>query len=197
MLRDPSIFKKLDIILCTLSFILIYLSLLEIWKECLMRENKKQQYRICTSLVGRQNTSSLLMFQCLVMVVVFHNILSFMIQIKKNQMVPRPYVGSYLGEKGIKFLHKPWIIALSKSVENFIFVSISDIPTIEYWQNLGTTMDKAKETIPKECRIGDTCFTSFVTIGDNLYTRHSKNLNHVHKYRKISSVSDNNPGNIC
>ena len=34
--------------------------------------------------------------------------------------------------------------------------------------------------IPKECRIGDTCFRSFVTIGGNLYTRHPKNLNHVH-----------------
>ena len=41
-------------------------------------------------------------------------------------------------------------------------------------------MDKAKEMIPKECRIGDTYFTSFATIGGNLYTRHAKYLNHVH-----------------
>ena len=38
--------------------------------------------------------------------------------------------------------------------------------------------------IPKEYRIGDTCFTSLATIGGNLYTRHVKNLNHVHKYSK-------------
>ena len=38
--------------------------------------------------------------------------------------------------------------------------------------------------IPNECRIGDTCFTSLATIGGNLYTRHAKNLNHLHKYSK-------------
>ena len=37
---------------------------------------------------------------------------------------------------------------------------------------------------PKECRIGDTCFTSLATIGGNLYTRHPNNLNHVHKDSK-------------
>ena len=42
--------------------------------------------------------------------------------IKKNQMLPRPYVGSYSGEKGHQFLHKPWILALDKSVETFIMV---------------------------------------------------------------------------
>ena len=45
-------------------------------------------------------------------------------------------------------------------------------------------MEKAKEMIPKECRIGDTCFTSLVNIGGNLCTRHAKNLNHVHKDSK-------------
>ena len=74
-------------------------------------------------------------------------------------MLPRQYVGSYLGEKGHLLLHRPWIIVLAKSVENFIFVSISDMPTIKYWQNLGSTMDKAKAMITKQCRIGDTCFT--------------------------------------
>ena len=64
-------------------------------------------------------------------------------------MVPRPYVGSYSGEKGHTFLHKPWILALAKSVETFIFVSINDMLTIKYWQNLGSNMDKAKEMIPK------------------------------------------------
>ena len=42
-------------------------------------------------------------------------------------------------------------------------------------------MDKSKQKIPKKCRIGDTCFTSFATIGDYLFIRHMKNLNHVHK----------------
>ena len=45
-------------------------------------------------------------------------------------------------------------------------------------------MDKAKEMIPNECRIGDTCFTSLATIKGNLYTRHTKNLNRVHKDSK-------------
>ena len=35
--------------------------------------------------------------------------------------------------------------------------------------------------IPKECRIGDTCFTSLATIGGNLYTRNPNNINHVHR----------------
>ena len=99
-------------------------------------------------------------------------------------MLPRPYVGSYSGEKGHQFFQKPWILALDKSVENFILVSIYDMPTIKYWQNLGRTMDKAKYMIPKECRIGDTRFTSLATIGGNLYTRHAKNLNNVHKGSK-------------
>ena len=41
-----------------------------------------------------------------------------------------------------------------------------------------------KAMIPKECRIGDTFFTSLATIGGNLYTRHVNNLNHVHKNGK-------------
>ena len=56
-------------------------------------------------------------------------------------MLPRPYVKSYLGKKCHQFLQKPWILALAKSVETFIFVSISDMQTIKYWQNLGSNMD--------------------------------------------------------
>ena len=48
------------------------------------------------------------------------------------------------------FFQQTWIIALAKSVETFLFVSISDMPTIKYWQNLGSIMDKAKEKITKE-----------------------------------------------
>ena len=42
-------------------------------------------------------------------------------------------------------------------------------------------MDKAKENIPKQCRIGDKCLTSLANNGGNLFTRNPKNLNHVHK----------------
>ena len=45
-------------------------------------------------------------------------------------------------------------------------------------------MDKAKEKIPKEFRIGDTCFTSFANIEGNLYTRHANNINSVHRENK-------------
>ena len=115
-----------------------------------MRENTDQQYKICTRLVGRHNNSSLLMFQCWVMVVVFHNILSFMIPIKKNQMLPRPYVGSYSGDKGHAIFQQPWIIALAKSVETFIEVSMIEMPTVKYWQNLGRIMNQTKAMIPVE-----------------------------------------------
>ena len=99
-------------------------------------------------------------------------------------MFPRPYLGSYSGEKGHEIMQQSWIIAFAKSVETFIIVSINEMPTIKYWQNLGRTMNKAKQMIPNECRISDTYFTSLATIGGNLYTRHSKNLNHVHKDSK-------------
>ena len=115
-------------------------------------------------------------------------------------MVTRPYVGSYSGEKGHQFLQKAWIFALAKPVETFFRVSINDMPTIKYWKVLESIMDKAKEMIPKECRIADTCFTSMANIGGNLYTRHSKNLDRVHKDSKdlllviIILVTDVNGG---
>ena len=55
------------------------------------------------------------------------------------------------------------------------------MPTIKYWQTLEIIMDKEKENIRRKCRIGDTCFTSLATIGDDLFTRHPKNLNHLHR----------------
>ena len=99
-------------------------------------------------------------------------------------MLPRPYVGIYFSEKGHQFLHKPWILELSKSVETFIMVSIYYMPTIKYWKILEGLMEKAKEKISKECIICDTCFTSYATIGGNLYTRHAKNRNRVHNDSK-------------
>ena len=87
-----------------------------------------------------------------------------MIQVNKIQMLPRPYFRSNVSEKGHQFLQKPWIAALSKSNETFIHVSINDMTTIKYWQNSGWIMDKEKEKIPKQCKIGDTCFMSLATI---------------------------------
>ena len=73
--------------------IIIYLSLVEIWKVFWIRETTEQKYKQCTNLVGRHNNSSLLMSQCWVMVVVFHNILSFMISIKKVSNVTTSVCG--------------------------------------------------------------------------------------------------------
>ena len=81
----------------------------------------------------------------------------------RYQMSPRLYVGSYSGKNGHQFLQEPWILALSKSVKTFIMVSISDMPTVQYWKNLGIKLDKAKDKIPKQFRIGDTCFMSLAT----------------------------------
>ena len=74
-------------------------------------------------------------------------------------MLPCTYVGSYSGEKGHQFLQKLCIIALAKSGETFFMISISDVPSMKYWKFLGSMMDKAKEKFPKQCRIGDKCFT--------------------------------------
>ena len=93
-------------------------------------------------------------------------------------------MGSYSVEKGHHFLHQPWIIALAESVEIFLMVSISDMPTIKYGRHLRIMMDKAKYNIPKQWIIGDTCFKSLATIEGNLFTRHPKNLNRVHKDSK-------------
>ena len=99
-------------------------------------------------------------------------------------MLPRPYVRSYSGEKGHHILQQRWIIALAKSIETIIIVSMIEMPTIKYWHNLGRILNEAKVMIPKECRIGDTCFRSLATIGGNLNTIHVKNFNHVHKDSK-------------
>ena len=55
------------------------------------------------------------------------------------------------------------------------------MPTVQYRQNFEIFLDKAKDKIPKQCRIGDTCLTSLATIEGTLITINSMNLNHVHK----------------
>ena len=42
-------------------------------------------------------------------------------------------------------------------------------------------MDTVKEKVPKQFRIGDTCFTSLEIIGGDLSTRHSINISHLRK----------------
>ena len=42
----------------------------------------------------------------------------------------------YEGDRGNLFLKEKWIVELSKSVELFVMVSISDLPTVKNWQNL-------------------------------------------------------------
>ena len=76
---------------------------------------------------------------------------------------------------------EPRILALARSVETFDMVSISDMPKSKYWNILESMLDKTKENIPKQCRIGDACFMSLATFGGNLCTRHPKNINRVHK----------------
>ena len=65
-------------------------------------------------------------------------------------MLPHPYVRSYSGEKVHQFLQEPCIITLSQSVETFVMVSISDMPTVQYWQSLGSLLDKEKENIKRK-----------------------------------------------
>ena len=52
-------------------------------------------------------------------------------------MLPFPYMGRYSGEKSRQFLQENWIIELSKSVETFVMLSISDMSSIKYCHNLG------------------------------------------------------------
>ena len=42
-------------------------------------------------------------------------------------------------------------------------------------------MDKAKDNITKECRIGGTCFTSLATIVGDLFKIYPKDINNVHR----------------
>ena len=42
-------------------------------------------------------------------------------------------------------------------------------------------MDTAKERIPRQLRIGDTCFTSLETIGGDLFKIHPKNIDHLYR----------------
>ena len=64
----------------------------------------------------------------------------------------------------IIFFQDTWIISLAKPVEIFFMVSISEIPTKEYWKNSGKVMDTEKERIPKQFSLVDTWFTPLANI---------------------------------
>ena len=62
------------------------------------------------------------------------------------------------------------------------------MPTVKYWYNLEKCF-RCKIRYSKIMYNWNACFTSLGTIGGNLLTRHPKNINRVHKYRKdIMSV---------
>ena len=67
------------------------------------------------------------------------------------RMLTCPYVESYKGKKGSPIFQEPWIIAIEKSIETLILVSISDMKTSQYWKAFGSMIDKSKEKIPKQC----------------------------------------------
>ena len=52
-------------------------------------------------------------------------------------MSPCACVRIYLGEKCHQFAQENCILALTKSVETFVTVSINDMPSIKYCHNLG------------------------------------------------------------
>ena len=58
-------------------------------------------------------------------------------------------------------------------------VSISDIPTIKYWQNLVKIMDTAEDKIPKQFICGDICFTSLEKLEEIYIQDTQKTFNHV------------------
>ena len=66
-------------------------------------------------------------------------------------------------------------LELAKSVELFVIVSISDLPTVKYLQNI-KNMSNAKGNTPELFRIGDTFVTSLETIGGRLFSIHQKIL---------------------
>ena len=58
-------------------------------------------------------------------------------------MLARPYVGSYSGENGTNLFPNHGFLHYPNQLKYFL-VSIIDMPTIKYGQNLECIMDKAK-----------------------------------------------------
>ena len=53
-------------------------------------------------------------------------------------------------------------------------VSISDMPSLNFWVTLQKIIVHEKDKIPEEFRIGDRCFALLANNGGNLFTRHTK-----------------------
>ena len=97
-LRAPSIKKSLEIILCKLSFILIYLSLLGIWKECLMREIHNNSTKYAQAWLEGTILQVWWCFNVGSWLWCFTTSSVLWYKWNKIQMLPRPYVGSYFSE---------------------------------------------------------------------------------------------------
>ena len=122
---------------------------------------------------------------------------SYTIKTLKCQVLPRPYVGSYDSEKNKTIIERKTDVRFHKISCFFVIVSISDLPTVKYCQTWKIIISGG-EKIPKECILGDKCFISLTTIGGNLFSRHSKNINHVHKGSKdILSAIISSQHNYC
>ena len=72
----------------------------------------------------------------------------------KYQILPRPYVGSYEGEKGNMFLKGKWIVGLAKSFELFLMVSISDLITVSIFINRESICFLQKKISQKNAELG-------------------------------------------
>ena len=95
---------------------------------------------------------------------------------KTYQLLPGPYARSYLGEKGHKYLQETWVLELAKPADFFVLVSISDMPNIKYWKNLGKIWILQKRIFLNNAELVIHVFTSLEIIGGNLFTRHPKIL---------------------
>ena len=99
-------------------------------------------------------------------------------------MLPRPYVGSYSGKKGHQFFHKPWILALAKSVETFIMVLISEIPTINYWKIWEVLWIKQKRLFQKNVELV-IHVSSHLQLLEVIYTQDIRRILIMYKHKLV------------
>ena len=140
-----------------------------------MREHTKHPYKICTHLVGRKINSSLLMYQCCIMLVVFHNILIFMTELKKSNDTTT-ICGNLFRRKGSPIFARKLDSCVRKMGSNICYGVNKWHAEYNLFAKFGRIWDTTEDKINEQCRIGDTCFISLATIGGNLYTRHPKLL---------------------
>ena len=132
-------------------------------------------------MVGRHNSSSPLMFRCWFIVMVFHNIFSLMTELIIYIKCYHVHMWEVIQVKRVANFSRTiyyWIIPISWNVW-YGFNNWHANCTI--LAKFGDFLYKSKENVPKQFIICDTCFTSLATIGGNLFTRHTNNLNRLHK----------------